>query len=135
MKTYASLQAGLNDQGIPVGNEAFIRHITEVIGISHYEGTSTYVNAIRTDGGPFLRIAYGFTNGFVSREEAELAAGSATNGAEVWPSRARKGLWGVTHPIHGTSGGGGKRKPGERDYGYCVECNTAITAAGTCLCD
>ena len=60
------------------------------------------MRAVRRDGGPDLRIASGWSNGFVSEEEVVQVAGDVTR----WES-GRTGLWGLSHPEHGGGGQGG----------------------------
>lgn len=127
-REYISLDQALADRQIPFPNHDIIRLAVAVVGIERYTGTSSYIKAHRAAGGPVLRIAYGFTNGFVSREEA-LSVGNVT----PWRS-GRKRLWGIEHPQNSIRGGntGAKRK--ERDYGVCDVCFTGYTPAGTCRC-
>ena len=72
-----TLDDGFRQLQIPLANQRFVRRIVDVIGIDRFVSTSTYLRAVRSDEGPDLRIAYGWTNGFVSRDEARHAAGDA----------------------------------------------------------
>ena len=128
-RVYASLDQALMEHRIPLKNHDVIRRATALVGIDRYTGTVSYIKAHRRDGGPTLQIASGYTNGFVSREEAE-----AVTAVDVWPS-GRKGLWGFTHPVHGNQSTGGTPRSKVRDYGTCEVCWMAFTAAGTCGCD
>lgn len=133
MQQYGSLQEALNAHKIPVVNHDRIRRITESIGIAEYWGTTGYIKAVRSGDGPDLNIAYGFTNGFTSRDEAEQAAGTRENGAEVWESD-RVGTWGVDHPERGHRNQASGNSTTERDYGTCDLCFTARSASGDCAC-
>lgn len=125
---YVSLDQALADRRIPLSNHDIIRRAVVVAGIERYTGRSGYIKAHRAAGGPMLRIAYGFTNGFVSREEA-LSVGNVT----PWCS-GRKGLWGIEHPENSIRGGSTSAKRKERDYGVCGLRFTGYTPAGTCRC-
>ncbi len=129
-RRYGSLDDALEATNAHLDNRPWIRELCARIGISEYHQTSGYIKAVRSDGGPPLRIAYGWTNGFVSQEEAEAATG-----VPAWPSEDRRDLWGVTHPVHGHGGSGAGGKPAEVGYGVCPTCHTTITPSGTCLCD
>ncbi len=130
---FASLSDALREHGIPLENHSFIRQFTDAIGIEAYFGTTEYIKAVRTGAGPDLNIAYGWSNGFVSEEEARLATGDTT---QVWTSSRATGLWGVTHPMHGSGNGGGPESTsGRRDYGTCPTCFTKFAANGSCPCE
>lgn len=88
---FASLSDALREHGIPLENHSFIRRFTDAIGIEAYFGTTEYIKAVRTGAGPDLNIAYGWSNGFVSEEEARLATGDTT---QVWTSSRATGLGG-----------------------------------------
>ncbi len=102
----ASLDAALEAAGVPLGNRYFVRQIAELVDISSYVVTSKYIKAVRTGGGPALHIAKGWSNGFVTKQEAERASG----GRVVVFQSDRPGLWGVEHPrnwIRSRHGGSG----------------------------
>lgn len=128
-KTYASLDQAFKEHRIPLENRELIRRAVAAVGIERYAGTSTYIKAYRQDGGPNLRIRYGYTTGFISREEAE----SVENHIGVWQS-SRKDLWGITHPVNNIGGGNTGPKRTERDYGTCTECFTQYRPNGACAC-
>ena len=131
-RRFDSLEQALAAHKIPLENYAVIRRFTDAIGISGFYGTSSYIKAVRRGVGPALNINYGWTNGFVSREEAVAAAGDV----EVWTSSRGTGQWGITHPVHGSpSSGGGGAAAKDRDYGTCERCFMKFTSAGNCLCD
>ena len=90
----ASLDAALEAAGIPLGNRHFVRQVAQMVDISSYIVTRKYIKAVRTGGGPALHIAKGWTNGFVTKQEAERASG----GRVVVYQSDRPGLWGVEHP-------------------------------------
>lgn len=128
-----TLSEALQSHAIPLENHAFIRKFTDAIGIAEYTLTTAYIKARRRGPGPDLNIAYGWSNGFTSEEEARHAAGAD---ARVWRSGRATGLWGVSHPEHKIGHrGGGKSRPPVREYGTCSTCFTRYAANGTCLCD
>jgi hypothetical protein len=131
-RRYISLGQALADQHVPVENHTLIRRITRAIEISGYYERSSYIRADRADGGRALWIAYGWTAGFKSEEEAIAAAGPDV---ARWPS-GRSGLWGVWHPVNrGHAGGGGRRRE-DSDYGTCPKCFIKLPVSGRCdYCD
>ncbi len=122
---YASLDEALEDKRIPLENRPMIRAFVVAIGCARFERTTSYLKAGRRDGGPHLQIAYGWSSGFVSREEAEAAAG-----IEPW-ARERKGLFCVTHPVHKGHRGGGVSYEAATSGRICPSCNCEIPLAET----
>jgi hypothetical protein len=90
----ASLDAALEAAGIPLGNRYFVRQVAEMVDISSYILTRKYIKAVRAGSGPSLRIAKGWSDGFVTKQEAERASG----GRVLVYQSDRPGLWGVEHP-------------------------------------
>jgi hypothetical protein len=130
---YASLDAALEERGIPLENRPLIRSLADYVGIARVEGTTGYLKAVRAGGGPALLINYGWTSGFVSEEEARDAAGDTE--VDAWPSERGTGRWGVSHPVHRMRDTSGSRTaPEERDYGSCPDCFVRRSATGACLC-
>lgn len=127
-RVYASLDQAFEAHRIPFENRDVIRRAVAHVGISGYSGTARYIKAHRKDGGPDLHITYGYTNGFVSREEAEAV------GVSAWQSGRMKDTWGFTHPVHNKGSGNKGPKRERRDYGTCPDCNTKYTASGACMC-
>ena len=132
LEPFDSLDDAMRVMGIPLENHRFIRQFTAAIGIAGYFRTSSYIKAVRSEEGPALQIAFGFTNGFVSRDEAVAASGNG----EPWPSARGTGLWGLWHPVHGHENQTSSPHRGlERDYGTCPKCFTSYSASGSCLCE
>lgn len=128
---YASLDEALRDRRIPLENHNLIRALAQAAGIHAYTAMTGYLRAERKAGGPALRIASGWSNGFTSADEI-LAADST---AVPWESPDRPGLWGVDHPVHGAgSGGGGAKTATDIDYGTCGVCFQRFTVTGACGC-
>lgn len=128
-RQYSSLDEALRIHRIPWENDDVIRRITDGIGVCGYFGTSGYIRAVRGDGGPDLRIAYGYTNGFQSAEEANRILGED---ARPWRSK-RRGLWGVLHRLEKTRDGGTNAGRGPRgDGGECVNCGNRLPMSGIC---
>lgn len=70
---FDSLLSALRKARITSDNHAFIRRITDTVGISEYravEASEPYVIATRRDGLRDLRIYWGYTTGFPTQEEA-----------------------------------------------------------------
>lgn len=130
---FSSLDDALAGTTIPMENLPWIREITRRIDISSFVRTSVYVKAIRAGGGPDLRIAYGWTGGFTSPDEARDALGDlGPEALDVWPSK-RKGLWGITHPVsRGYDGRDAGTRTVERERGVCPECFMQLPETGVC---
>lgn len=124
---YADLDEAFSDQHMLLENRKFIRAFVAAIGIASLERCRGYIKASRAGGGPDLRIASDWTNGFVSREEAVEVTGYHA----PWASDGRPGLWGVTHPVHGHgSGGPSERRP--TSGRVCPVHNIELPLSGSC---
>jgi hypothetical protein len=131
LKQYSSLDDALTQSGVPHANRALIHRFVEGIGIAAYYETTGYIKAVRSDGGPDLRIASGWSNGFVS--EAEIC--DVLGDVDRWLSDERVGLWGVSHPENKIgNGGGGPNSESVRSYGMCSICFLDLPATGQCNC-
>ncbi len=82
LERFESLDDAMRVMGVPLENHRFFRQFTAAIGVAKYYRTSSYIKAVRIDNGPALQIAFGYTNGFLPREEALNASGNT----EPWPS-------------------------------------------------
>ena len=106
-----SLTSALSKARIPTANHAFIRKLTDAVGIAGYrvvEAPETYISATRRDGLRDLRIHSGYTIGFTTEEEARrVGAGADT----IRKSYKLKSTWLVSHPQHGDLGVRGKGSP------------------------
>lgn len=126
---YPSLADGLRDQGIPSDNHEMIRRFCEAIGIETYLRRPNHIKAVRRNGGPELRIHWGWTRGFTSAEEIHASAGDH---AIAHPSSE---LWYVEHPVNrlpdSPNAGSGSARPG---YGTCLNCFMERAADGSCNC-
>jgi hypothetical protein len=128
-RRYRSLDEALKLRKIPLENHKLIRRFTSAIGIAGYFDRGVYIKAVRANGGPALNIAYGWSNGFISEAEVIEAAGPEVS---RWPSGRGTAQWGVSHPVHKTSGGGGGATTPSREYGVCPTCNYALLPGGRC---
>ena len=127
---YRSLSTALNERMIPLENHALITRVAEGIGIALYLETSTYIRAVRREGGPDIRIAWGWTNGFRSEDEVLATVGDV----QRWRSD-RRGLWGITHPVNRAwSNETASARHVQRDYAICPRCTLMLAANGTCAC-
>ncbi|MBU9763539.1 hypothetical protein FR943_06745 [Mycobacterium sp. TNTM28] len=130
-----SLIAALSEARIPVENHAFIRDMTNAVGISgyrvvHHVGKS-YVVATRCAGGRDLHIEYGATNGFDSEAEALHIAPNAVGRG---PS-SRKGTWYVLHPVNQARVGSERSRDVRRKAALC-DCGMELSLTGVCgSCD
>ncbi|MGB0971995.1 MAG: endonuclease/exonuclease/phosphatase family protein [Mycobacterium sp.] len=128
-----SLISALRKSRIPSENHAFIRRITETVGISQYravEAAEPYVAAVRRDGLRELRIYSGYTTGFTTADEATRVG----VGAEVIrPSSKLKGVWLVSHPKHGDLGRrDGRTRNRPREAAICPTCFQELPRTRTC---
>lgn len=129
-RVYASLTEALTAYQVPVENHSLVKRICAHLGIERFvEGPAGYFKGIRPDGDLDLHIAFGYTNGFASEEEARAAAGE---GAVLSPSSRGRGRWYAEHPTNqiGDQGGGEPRR--QRDFGVCDTCQMALPASGEC---
>jgi hypothetical protein len=129
-REYVSLDEALVKFGIPWENHDLIRKIAAGIPLSRFVETSSYIRADRTDGGPSLNIASGWTNGF--RSESEIL--DILGDVDRWGDDTRARLWGVSHPVNhiGHGGGGPAGVNSSRDYGDCPNCFMKLAASGVC---
>ncbi|WP_157803795.1 hypothetical protein [Luteimicrobium subarcticum] len=134
--SFASLEEALRDRRVPVENWDVIRRVVTAIGVGSYRRASAGVRADRLDGGPHLIIAYGWTNGFRTSDEAATASGGM---AAVYESRSRRGSgrWGIEHPVNKIRAGGEERSRNAEpiDPETCPVCHLAYSATGACGCD
>jgi len=121
---YVDLDDALEDKKIPLENRPIIRAFVATIGCAKFESTTSYIKATRRQPGPDLNIAYGWTTGFATREEAQAAGGT-----DVWPWGRR---WGITHPVHMLREGGGARRAPLTSERFCPRCNMELPLAGGC---
>jgi len=124
----SSLDLALVWFGVDPDNIRSVRAMCERANINLYTVEVDRIVADRTNGQPPLRIAPGWTNGFVSESEATELCGT---GQTIWESERARGMWGVSHPKNWGSSSGGVSK-GERDYGSCPACGYALPATGKC---
>lgn len=131
LEQYLSLDDAFTRTRMPDRNRQFIRTFVESIGISAFYATTGYIKAVRASEGPDLRIASGWSNGFIS--EAEILA--ALGDVERWGNGDRAPFWGVSHPVHRIGhGGGGLAARLPRTYGACPDCFMEYSASGRCNC-
>ena len=127
-----SLVGALSKARIPAENHGFIERVTTAVGIAEYQAVANvdkpYVRARRRNGLPDLRIYYGYTNGFVSEDEAVRVAGSGTDRG---PS-SRKGTWYVTHPTNQVRPGSERSRNVPREAELCSACYVQLPLTGVC---
>lgn len=133
-----SLLAALTAARIISDNFAFIRDMTEAVGISGYQvvhlSDRSYVEATRRDGLPPLHIYWGFTTGFTTQyEAAEIGGGGSVTG----PSSRPKGTWYLTHPINNVRPSGQSAQRLKRATPVCRKgCGEELPLTGVCSnCD
>ncbi len=129
---WETLDQAFQAHRIPMENWPLIRRIVDYVGIDHYEGIDArrYIKAIRRDGQRMLKIAYGYTAGFRTEEEAVAAAG------DVARAPASEGGWYVLHPVNavgkwygGTESRADKHQTRDMD---CPQCGIRVTVGSTC---
>lgn len=131
-----SLVEALTKARITTDNHAFIRQLTDAVGISGYRavqrGDKRHVVATRRDGMRDLHIYFGYTSGFDSEEEIVRFLGSAVGRK---PSSSPKGTWYVEHPsnrIHSSS----TRSRDVRRAAQRCPCGLELSLTGVCAnCD
>jgi len=128
-----SLTSALTKARIPSANHAFIRRVTNEIGVSGYravEASERYVAAPRTDGLGELRIYSGYTLGLISEEEARRVA----PGADTIRQSSKSRKWFVSHPQHGDLELRGERtRRTPREAEPCPNgCGYELSLAGKC---
>lgn len=123
-RRYIDLEEALGDKKIPLENRAIIRAFVSSIDCARFEATTSYIKVTRRHGGPDLNIAYGWTTGFATREEADAAGGVST-----WPYGRR---WGITHPVHKMRDGGAVRQASLTSERFCPTCHTELPLSGVC---
>ena len=133
-RSLISLDRAMDDFKLPMENREFVREFAIAIGIEGCAVTSAYIKVIRTDGGPDVRIASGYSNGFVDEAEALRVTGGAH---PVWASEKRKGFWGVDHPLGGRpSSTASRARQEERSFGTCERHFQPNLPTGNCwMCD
>ncbi|WP_435771384.1 hypothetical protein [Nocardioides sp. SYSU DS0651] len=112
-------------------NRRVVQAVAEALALVEFQPTTSYIKAKRRDGGPDIRIATGWCNGFISREEALTATGGFVSESDLWPSDARPDLFGAWLPSH-EGRDRGPRTPKSAPSKVCPGCNTAIPATGVC---
>jgi hypothetical protein len=132
------MASALSKARIPSANHAFIRKLTDAVGIAGYrvvEASEMYIAAERRDGLRELRIHSGYTIGFTTEEEARrVGAGADT----IRKSYKLKSTWLVSHPQHGDLGQRGKNAPpSRREAAMCPKgCGIPLPLTGVCdQCD
>jgi hypothetical protein len=129
-----SLTSALSKARIPSANHAFIRKLTDAVGIAGYsvvEASQAYIAATRRDGLRELRIHSGYTIGFTTEEEARrVGAGADT----IRRSYKLKSTWLVSHPQHGDLGQRGKSAlASRREAAMCSKgCGYPLSLTGVC---
>ncbi|GAB3600317.1 hypothetical protein [Microbacterium tumbae] len=152
-RPYRNLPEALRAHRIDPANHAFIKAITDAVGISSFIDRGRYIEAIRLGQGAALHIGRTYTNGFT--EDETIVVGSAV--LRLQPSDGRAPYFFVTHPSEfpavpgrvsapraprasaprkATPASGAPRatKLEERDYGVCDVCFMTRTPSGTCGC-
>lgn len=129
-----SLTSALSKARIPTANHAFIRKLTDAVGIAGYrvvEASETYISATRRDGLRDLRIHSGYTIGFTTEEEARRVGARADT---IRKSYKLKSTWLVSHPQHGDLGVRGNGSPPvRREAAMCPKgCGYPLSLTGVC---
>lgn len=126
---YDSLDEAIERYGIPLENRSFVHRIPATIPLSRFGATSGYIRADRAAGGPQLNISFGWTNGFISRDEVVAVFGDV----DCWESPSRAPLWGVSHPLNRMREGSETSiRSVDRDYGTCEIHHLTLSASGAC---
>lgn len=113
---------------LPVANRSTVNRILDYIQISSFHPTSSYVRAEREDAKPPLRIASGWVNGFIDRDEALDACGP---GFTPWKSDERRELWGVSLPENSLRAGG-STSDRRAEQQPCPTCGDLMPLSNVC---
>jgi hypothetical protein len=117
-------------RGIPAANHTTVNRILDRIHIASFHPTSSYVRAEREDAAPPLRIASGWVNGFIGRDEAVDACGP---GFTPWQSEERRELWGVSLPENSLrAGGSSSDRRAEQLICPTPGCGSVLPVSGVC---
>ena len=121
---------------ITTDNHAFIRQLTDAVGIVGYRTVDRHdkphVIATRRDGHRDLQIYYGYTAGFSSEAEIVELLGTAVGRK---PSNSPKGTWYVEHPVNRNHGAGARKGDVRRTPQRCP-CGLELSLTGVCVnCD
>lgn len=130
-RRYASLDEALRAKRIPLENWSLIRAIATSIGISEFQERSSYIKALRHDGGRALKIQYGWTEGLASWEEAAEFKNFENTGNDVWPDQTS---WVVDHPVNQLRAPSGAAHARPSEIEICPHCAMALPASGICDC-
>lgn len=128
-----SLIDALTQAGIPAENHSFIRSIIDAVGVSEVIAATNvdqrYVLATRRNGGRPLRIYYGYTTGFDSKEEIIAILGDTAS-----PTHSKTGWW-VPHPENRIYSGSERARTKKREANFC-DCGMQRSLTGACpSCD
>ncbi|MGW0160321.1 hypothetical protein ACWDUN_13490 [Mycobacterium sp. NPDC003323] len=130
-----SLVEALTKARITTENHAFIRQITEAVGITTYRAVDTakpHVVATRRDGRRDLHIYYGYTVGFGSEEEIVGLLGDSVGRK---PSSSPRGTWYVEHPANRIYSTNTRSRDVRRAAQRC-SCGLELSLTGVCAsCD
>lgn len=125
---YRSVEAALRAHRVPLENHRFIADLMAGIDVEGYSATSSYIKAVRADGGPALHIASGYTSGFRSEDEIVSRVGDV----DRWPSGRGPDLWGVAHPVHSLRSTGDAAGGRHREAALCQTCGSVMPLSGIC---
>src|SRR4051794_2749007 len=117
-KIYAAIDDAMEAFSTPEENRPLIRRIADELKLARFSLTSGYIKAERADGGPLLRIASGWSNGFLSKEEAMQFVSED----EIGACYEREALFSISLPKNSLRAGNGSTSQ-DRDYGICPDCN------------
>lgn len=122
---YASLNHAFEGHQIPLENREVLRSAMSKLPITGYFSRAGYIKATRSDTDRAIAIHSGYTNGFLSEEEAREATG-----LDPWPSDRG---WGVAHPTNKIRAGGEMHSVGrEREVRMCPTCGMQLAVNGSC---
>lgn len=127
-RRYQSLEDALRAHRVPLENHRFIAELMAGLDLEGYSATSSYIKAVRADGGPALQITSGYTNGFRSEDEIVSRVGDV----DRWPSGRGSGLWGVSHPVHSLRSTGDAAGGRHRAAALCPACGSVMPLSGVC---
>lgn len=127
-RVFETFEEALCVQRLPLENYAIMHRIVEHIPMLRFEASGGFVRGIRADGLHDLLFKSGYSTGFSSREEGELASG-----IECHPNSKTGVNWLVWHPLNsGRDGNSGSSARRERREKLCPQCGFVLPGTGVC---
>lgn len=124
---WATISQAFRAYQFPSENLPLVQRIMDRVRVDYYEGTQSYIKAIRRDGARTLTVHYGYTSGFETEADAVKAAGDVDR--ELFDSR-----WRINHPLNdvGAHHRGSGSAPDKQPASICPTCFMELPVSGVC---